>query len=107
VARVLLDECVPARLARGLIGHEITTVVKMRWAGTKDGALLARAAAEFEVLVTLDRSLPRQQPIQNLQIFVIVLSAGKNRLRDLEPLVPSLLTLLADPAPGTVRFIAG
>ena len=38
--RILLDECVPARLGRELIGHEVRTVPEMGWASKENGALL-------------------------------------------------------------------
>ena len=60
--RILLDECLPRRLRRGLPGHEVRTVQELGWAGTKNGALLRRAMAEgFEVFVTVDRNLEYQQ----------------------------------------------
>ena len=41
--RVLLDECVPRRLAREFVGHEIRTVHEQGWTGLKNGALLREA----------------------------------------------------------------
>ena len=38
--RILLDECVDARLAREIVGHDVKTVPHMGWAGTPDGPLL-------------------------------------------------------------------
>lgn len=46
--RVLLDECVPRRLKRELVGHDVKTAPEMGWASKKNGALLALAAVEFE-----------------------------------------------------------
>ena len=60
--RILLDECLPARLGRELVGHEAATAPKMGWAGLKNGALLGQAvAAGFEVFVAVDKNLPTQQ----------------------------------------------
>ena len=55
--RVLRDECVPRRVARDLPGHAVWTVRGMGWASFKNGALLRRAAGEFDVLVTVDRGI--------------------------------------------------
>jgi hypothetical protein len=55
--RLLLDECVDRRLARDIVGHEVSTVGDLGWAGVKNGALLARAAGQFDVFVTVDRNL--------------------------------------------------
>jgi hypothetical protein len=57
---VLLDECIDWRLAREIIGHEVTTVGQMSWASLKNGELLARAAGAFDVFVTVDRNLAFQ-----------------------------------------------
>src|SRR6266566_1114193 len=49
--RILLDECVPARLGRELIGHEIHTVPELGWASKENGALLALAEGKFDVVL--------------------------------------------------------
>ena len=54
---ILLDECVDRRLARDLVGHLVSTVPKMGWAGIKNGVLLALAEKEFEAFVTVDRKI--------------------------------------------------
>ena len=38
--RLLLDESLPWRPAKLLVGHEVTSVQRMGWAGVKNGALL-------------------------------------------------------------------
>jgi hypothetical protein len=98
---VLLDECVDRRLRRDIIGHQVSTVRDELWTGVKDGALLRRAEGQFDVLVTVDQNLPRQQPIARFSLAVVVLKAGHNRYHDLLPLVPRLLTLLPDLQSGT------
>ena len=55
--KILLDECVPARLSRLLSQHEVITAQKAGWAGIKNGELLRRAAADFDAFVTVDRNL--------------------------------------------------
>ncbi len=59
--RVLLDECVPRKLRREFPGHEVRTVTEMGWGGTRNGALLRRAAGEFDLLLTVDTNLEYQQ----------------------------------------------
>ncbi len=63
--RVLLDEDVPIRL-RLHFPDEITveTVEYRGWKGIKNGALLRVAQNYFDVLETLDNSIPDQQPLQ-------------------------------------------
>ena len=98
--RVLLDECLPRRLKRELIGHAVRTVPEMKWAGRRNGDLLRLAAGEFDVLLTVDRRLPRQQKRPTFRIAVIVLVARGNRLLDLLPLVPAILETLPRARPG-------
>ena len=45
--RLLLDEFVPRRLKRELLGHDVKTVQDMGWAGIKNGALLKFADAQL------------------------------------------------------------
>lgn len=83
--RVFLDECVDWRLAREIVGHDVKTAQQMGWSAIKNGELLALAASQFEVFVTVDRNLAFQQNIDALQIAVVVLNGKTNRLADLSP----------------------
>lgn len=49
--RILIDECVDWRLARGISGHGVKTARQMGWTTIKSGELLALAAAEFDILL--------------------------------------------------------
>ncbi len=40
--RVLLDECVPRRFGRELVGHDVRTVPQEGWSGKENGELLTR-----------------------------------------------------------------
>jgi len=55
--KVLVDECVDWRLCRDIVGHEVKTARQMGWSTIKNGELLALAAKEFDVFVTVDRNL--------------------------------------------------
>jgi hypothetical protein len=103
--RVLLDECVDWRLARDVVGHDVKTARQMGWTTTKNGELLALAAEHFDVFVTVDRNLSFQQNLVSLSIAVVVLQAKTNRLADLRPLVPKLLSAIASAQPGAATFI--
>jgi predicted nuclease of predicted toxin-antitoxin system len=91
---VLLDECVPARLARLLTAHSVTTVPKCGWAGINNGDLLKLAEKEYDVFVTMDRKLSLQQEFAEFDIAVLLIRAQSNRLEDIRPLVPQLLEAL-------------
>ncbi len=90
--KILLDECVDRRLASDIVGHDVHTVPRVGWAGKRNGELLSLAAAQFDVFVTVDRNLPREQDIASYDLAVVILVASSNRLADLQPLVPRLLT---------------
>ena len=48
--------------------------------------------------------LPNQQNLATFHIAVVVFAAVTNRLRDLEPLVPKALEMLAELRPGTATL---
>lgn len=102
---VLLDECVDRRLSRDLVGHSVTTVPRKGWSGIKNGELLALAAKEFDVFVTVDRQLSDEQNLARFNIAVVLLRARSNRLRDLQPLVPEVLEALQHVGSGGLTIV--
>ena len=99
--RVLLDEQLPRGLARGLIGHDVSTVQGEGWAGANNGELLRRAEVRgFDAFITADHSLPFQQNLVLMRLIVIVLTAPTTKLEDLLPLVPQILSALRRSRPG-------
>jgi len=66
--RVLLDECLPRRLKRELVGHDVKTAPELGWASKKNGELLALAAPEFDVFLTSDRNLSHQLNVGKFDI---------------------------------------
>ena len=103
--KVLLDECVDWRLARDLVGHDVRTARQMGWATIKNGELLALAAKHFDIFVTVDRNLAWQQNLLAVAIAVIVLRAPSNRIADLRPLVPRLLTAIETAKQGSATLV--
>jgi len=73
--KVLLDECVDARLALHLTTFAVSTVSELHWAGIANGELLRRAESEFDVFVTVDRNLAFQQSLPKFSIAVVLLRA--------------------------------
>jgi len=104
--RLLLDECIDRKLAREFPGYEVKTVPQMGWAGVKNGQLLALAAAEFDIFITVDRNLSFQQNLPQFDIAVIVLQAPSNRLADLRSLAPQVLAILATVAKGQATVVS-
>lgn len=106
--RVLLDECLPRRLKRELTDHDVRTAPEMGWASKRNGDLLRAAVAEaFEAFVTVDRKLEHQQNLAVFDIAVVVLVAKRNRLADLQPLIPQLLEILPRAPRGEASLVRG
>jgi hypothetical protein len=103
--RVLLDECVDVRLAASLATVEVRTVADQGWLGISNGQLLALAATEFDVFVTVDRNLSFQQHLPKFNIALILLRAKTNRISDLVLLVPDLITAIPSAKKGVVTPI--
>ena len=90
--RILLDECVPAPLARLMADHQCKTVADEGWRGVKNGALLALAQREFDLLITSDQNIRYQQNLTGFKIAVLELSTNDfRRLRAAITLIRSAL----------------
>jgi hypothetical protein len=77
----------------------------MGWAGTKNGRLLNLAeTAGFDVLLTVDRNIERQQNMKGRTISLVVMD-GPSKLSPLRALVPALLETLQKVQPGNVVHI--
>jgi len=100
--KILLDECLPRKLKRELLGHIVATVPEMGWASIKNGALLRFAEAAFEVFVTADQNLQYQQNLRSTVLGIIVLVAPNTRLETLRPLIPNVLLALQTIQAGDV-----
>lgn len=98
--RVLLDACVPKRLARDLSGFEVRHASEIGWSNLDDGPLLTAMAGSFDAFVTVDRNLPHQQNLDARPFAVFLLRAHSNRLTDLARLVPKLRAALKRASPG-------
>ena len=73
--RVLLDECVPVSLKRDFAEFEARTVRDMRWQSIQNGALLTKAAAEFDAVVTVDVGLDVSLASSGARIGVVLIRA--------------------------------
>ena len=105
--RLLLDESLPWRLARLMVGHEVTSVQRMGWAGVKNAALLRVACTDHDALITADQNLQYQQNLVTLPLAVFVLVARSSAYADLAPLAPDLLSHLQRFKPRTLVRVGG
>jgi hypothetical protein len=71
----------------------------------QDGALLALAQTQFDVFITGDKNLTKQQNLVNLSLAIIVLDAPTNRLVDSLALLPPVLAELATIQPGVLVVV--
>ena len=74
--KILLDECVPAPLQSLLTNHVCTTVQSRGWSGIKNGDLLLRAEAEFDLFITSDQNIRYQQNLSGRTIAILELSSN-------------------------------
>jgi predicted nuclease of predicted toxin-antitoxin system len=105
--RVLLDECLPRGLKGHLSGHDVVTVPEAGWAGAKNGELLRLARGNVDAFITIDKNVVYQQTLGGLPFVVVILVARTNRLSDLLPLVPGILTALGSSGSGQVVRVGG
>lgn len=105
--RVLLDESLPRRLKEHLPGHHVRTVPEMGWRGRRNDDVLQMAAGHFDVFVTMDRHMPEQQNLHQLEVALVVLLAPSNDFDDLKPLLPRLLSVLPTLVAGQVLRLRG
>lgn len=100
--KVLFDEDVPGKLARCLPRHEIHTVVSMQWSGVKNGALLTLIERErFDVFLTGDKNMGKQQRLQGRPFPVLVMSAINWPV--IRPHIYKISTALDEAQRGTVK----
>jgi len=104
--RLLLDECVPRRLGRELVGHEVRTVQEQGWSGLRNGELLSQASSDFDVFITVDQGIPFQQNLIGLDIAIVAMTARSNDIGDLLPLVPRVLEAVSGAEPGSFVRVA-
>jgi hypothetical protein len=100
--RLLLDEHLPIGLSAELHGHAVDTASDRRWTGIKNGELLRRMIGHYDVLVTVDRSIEFQQHLSTLPFGIVLVRARSNRMQDLRPLVPSILSALETVQAGRI-----
>ncbi len=104
--RLLVDEGMPRELGKDLLSHEWSNVRRLRWEGTKNGALLSRAEKSgFDVLVTLDSNMGPEQNMTRRKIAILVLKPRKQGVESIRELAGKALLALAEIVPGEIRVV--
>lgn len=100
--RLSLDENLPSKLT-GLFAPEVEAVrvAQQGWRGKENGELIGLAQLEFDALL-MDRNLPHQQNLANVDLVIVLLEARSNRLADVAPLVDEAKAALSGARPGEV-----
>lgn len=75
--KIIIDECVPSIVKRGLPSRNIVTVQEMGRAGIKNGQLLQLVAARFDVLITSDKNLRYQQNLEAFDLSIVLLPSNQ------------------------------
>ena len=106
--KVLLDENVTKLLKKDLADeHEVFTVREKGWESYLNGDLLKKMIEEgFEVLITFDGNLSKQQNFNKYPIPVVVLSAYRSYYARLIPMIPRLKAILRTELPIGTTIIS-
>ncbi len=95
--KIIIDECVPSIVKRGLPERSIVTVQDMGWAGIKNGELLRLVAADFDVFITSDKNLRHQQNLSAIDLSIILLPSNQVPvIKALLPQIDSALTNIGE-----------
>jgi predicted nuclease of predicted toxin-antitoxin system len=77
--KILFDECVPWPMRHLLTGHFCASVPSQGWSGIRNGDLLQRAEAEFDLFMTSDQNIRYQQNLASRSISILELSTNDLR----------------------------
>jgi hypothetical protein len=88
----------PAPLKDHLPGHQVATAHELGWSTLLNGELLAKAEAQFDVLVTTDRNLRHQQNLSGRKLAVVVLPTTS--WPRLQPIAARIAEFVARARPG-------
>jgi hypothetical protein len=103
--RILIDECVHVGVKGAFSGHAVKTVSEMGWRSSKDAPLLMVAQDQFDLLVTIDRNLERQQNLAKLRMGIVVVRVPSNEMAYYEPLFEQLKAAAETVRPRQVIYV--
>lgn len=104
--KILLDECVTRKIKRTLKDYEVYTVAEMGFSGLKNGKLLTNAEqAGFDILLTIDKSIDKQQNISNYSITIVIIDVLKSGFKYFEELIPIFILHINTYEKGKTYFI--
>ena len=105
--RIFLDECVNAEVKRAFSDDAVQTVTAVGWSALEDGPLLSRLNGEFDVFITIDKSIEHQQNYRKFRFGIVVAHVVRNDVRSWTPLFADLNKLAARVQPGELLHVFG
>ena len=91
------------RLKSDIKGHEVATTFENGWADVENGELLFLAEANgFDVLLTADANISKQQNLSERKISIVVIRAFNNRRATHLEMIDDILIKLENVVVGTV-----
>jgi predicted nuclease of predicted toxin-antitoxin system len=103
--KVILDACVPVDFRHHLQNCDVVTARFAVLQDLKNGQLLEAIEGRFNILVTVDSNMTKQQNMLGRQLAIVVVRARTNRLIDLLPGAKLVEIAIAASQPGEVREI--
>ena len=106
--KILLDENIDVNFRHLLIWHDVFTVDFMGWKGIRNGDLLRAAIQDkFDAVLTMDKTIPKEQYLQQFDIILAILSPAKNTPNYIKELAPIILDKLPTAKKGKAVIISG
>jgi len=104
--RILLNECIDESLRHCFAHHECQTCRFEGFKGFAIGRLVSAAEkAGFQVLITVDQNLPRQQNLKDRSLSIVVPRGRTTNIDELIALVPAVLAAIETLGPGQVLCV--
>jgi hypothetical protein len=102
--KVTLDENLDHRLRTNLGPHEVFTASFKGWNGLKNGKLLEAAEGDgFEVLLTGDQSLYKEQNLIGRRLAVVAMSSVEWHI--IKTHLPGIISAISNATPGSYQTI--
>ena len=83
--KIILDNCVPKRVRRLLPGHDVKHASQVGWSNLSNGRLLQTAAdGGFDLMITVDKGIRHQHPLDRLPLPVLELFLDDTRFPSIQ-----------------------
>jgi hypothetical protein len=107
--RLLIDECINARLARRLRevlpGCLVDTVKDLGWSGQQDHVLVPNIQGRFDVFLTIDEGFEYEHDLKKLSFGIVIVETVNNQMPSYERAMPELVRQIQRVAPGLVTHV--